>query len=269
MSPAVALVAPLYDADGGLLEVAAPLWPLLRELYCEIIVEASRQTPPHVLAAYREAGALVFSEFEAPNNIAHLGQVRLRALQRAVARGHSCLHLCDWDRALHWARTFPDELRTVLPAIPDYDFLVMGRTRRAFDSHPHAQRETEHLANEAFAAITGEPFDVSGGSRGVSATAAVALQRWSRVFGVGSDGEWPVLAHRLGLRCGWFAAEGLEFETADRFAAAIAAAGSYEAWLARAANNGAGWVRRLEFAAAIAAGAFDAATRTDLPDGTM
>lgn len=266
MTP-VTLVAPLHDLDGTLLELAAPLWPLLRELYHEVILEASRQTPPGVIGAYREAGALVFYDAEASNSTAHLGLVRLRALQRGVGRGHAHLHLCDWDRALHWATTFPDELRAILPAIPEYDFLVMGRSARAFESHPYAQRETERLANEAFAAIAGEPLDVSSGARGVAAPAVTALQRWSRVPGVGTDGEWPILLRRLGLRCGSVIAEGLEFETADRCAAAIAAAGSYDAWLSSAVNNGAGWVQRLHFAAAIAAGALDAATRPDLADG--
>lgn len=265
MTAPCVLVAPLNDTDGSLLELAAPLWPLLRALYREIILEASPQTPASVMEALTRAGARVFQEFQGPNGDEHLGLVRLRALQRALDQGFTNFHLCDWDRLLHWAGTYPDELREALAYIPEYDFLVFGRTERAFETHPRAQRETERLANEAFAEITGEPMDVSAGSRGLSAAAVAALQRWSRTPGVGSDGEWPVLTRRLALRCGYVTVEGLEYETADRYKAEIEAAGSYAAWEAAHANNGAAWVRRLAFAHAIAAGALDATTRTDLP----
>lgn len=255
------LVATLHDPDGAQLRLAAPLWPLLHELYAEILLECSPETPPEVVAGLRAAGALTFQEAGVPNSLAAMGAVRLRAMGRAVVRGYKHLHGCDWDRALHWAATFPAELRTIVQAIPAYDLLILGRTRRALATHPEAQRETERLANAAFATITGEPRDITSGSRGASAAAVAALQRWSRCAGLGVDGEWPVLLRRLGFSLGYFAAEGLEYETADRHAAAIEGAGGLEFWFASAVNTPAEWVRRLGFAHEIAAAALDAATR--------
>lgn len=49
-------------------------------------------------------------------------------LRLGLATGADHLHLCDFDYALHWIPTYPDELGQTVAAIPSYDLLILGRT---------------------------------------------------------------------------------------------------------------------------------------------
>ena len=81
---------------------------------------------------------------------------------------------------------------------------------------------------------------------------------------LGIDAELPLLLlNRGGFRLVHRRCEGLEFETADRFAAEIQAAGSYEAWEAEASAHPEQWVFRLRIALMIA----EAAVRFGETDG--
>lgn len=77
------------------------------------------------------------------------------ALASAVKLGTSHLLYFGFDSLLHWAHHYPAELRSTVRRIPEHDLTIIGRTRRALDSHPRSQRDTEILANEAFARLTG------------------------------------------------------------------------------------------------------------------
>ena len=59
---------------------------------------------------------------------------------------------------MHCESMFSDELRRVEEMTPEYDFLVLGRTARAFRTHPSIQRESEQAANKAFAAAFSYAF---------------------------------------------------------------------------------------------------------------
>jgi hypothetical protein len=84
-------------------------------------------------------------------------------------------------------------LETVVAAIPNYDLLVLGRTERAWATHPPHQAETEPLFNRVFHLATGLPWDIGAGSRGLSRRAAELLLSISREPTVGVDAEWPLL----------------------------------------------------------------------------
>jgi hypothetical protein len=161
--------------------------------------------------------------------------------------------MCDFDRALHWVAHYPEELEEVISAIPDYDLLVLGRTERAWASHPPYQAETEPLFNKVFALVTGLDWDVGAGSRGLSRRAAETLLGISREQTVGIDAEWALLLlNRDGFCVGHRRCDGLEFETADRFGPEIEAAGSYKAWEAQMSADPRRWVFRLQIALFIA-----------------
>jgi hypothetical protein len=141
----------------------------------------------------------------------------------------------------------------VAAEIPSYDLLVLGRTERAWATHPPYQAETEPLFNKAFALVSGRPWDIGAGSRGLSRRAAEMLLETSQEPTIGVDAEWPLLLlNRHGVRVGYRTCEGLEFETADRFGAEIEAAGSYAAWEAQMSADPGRWVFRLRVALLIA-----------------
>jgi hypothetical protein len=161
--------------------------------------------------------------------------------------------MCDFDRAIHWVAHYPQELKAVINDIPGYDLLVLGRTERAWATHPPYQEQTEPLFNRVFAMVTGLAWDVGAGSRGLSRSAAELLLQASREPGVGVDAEWPlIMLKQDGYVVGQRLCEGLEFETADRFGPEIEAAGSYQAWEAKASADPRQWVFRLQVALMIA-----------------
>ncbi len=164
-----------------------------------------------------------------------------------LASGAEHLHLCDFDRALHWMARFPDEVHAMLADVPLYDFLIMGRSARAWETHPPVQKVTEDLTNLVFAKIYGEEVDIAGGSRGLSRQAARLLSIHSREETVGVDGEWPILLKRFPeLKRGYRAYDGLEFETADERQDEIAAAGGQAAWEEKVLDSPEAWLLRIE-----------------------
>jgi hypothetical protein len=182
-----------------------------------------------------------------------LGAVRRETLRAGLLAGTPHLQLCDFDRALHWSAHYPGEMDAVVADLRNYDLLVLGRTERAWATHPPYQAETEPLFNKVFALVTGLPWDIGAGSRGLSRRAAEALLGRSQEPTVGVDAEWPLLllAHD-GFCIGYRPCEGLEFETADRFGPEIEIAGGYAAWEAQMSADPHRWAFRLRVALLIA-----------------
>jgi len=172
---------------------------------------------------------------------------RHAALQRALDFPGDHVHYADLDRLLHWVEAYPEEWQRTLAVIPEHDCLVLGRTRRAWETHPRAMWETERSINEIFSHLLGQALDLGAGSRGLSRPAALFLLANSPPGRApGTDAEWPVLLHRRGFAISYLAVEGLEWETPDRAAGRVAsaeerrqAAAAYDQdtrhWLARAA----------------------------------
>lgn len=255
----LALIATLHDPEGRQARLLEPLAASLEATFPAIMISATPGSAPAGVKRLRELGATVFQE-GVPEGWHLIGRARRQLLEVALTQGHRQMLLCDFDRLLHWMDVAPEELPAVAEQVHRHDFLVLGRTPAAFDSHPAVQRETERLANHVFAQVTGLRWDITGGARGLSAAAAEYLVRHSRVDSLGVDAEWPILLRRAGLHVGYLEVDGLSFETADRFADLIATCGGYGAWLAAHVNTPAGWVHRLGLAheiarAAVAAGA--------------
>ncbi len=217
-SAPVTLAATLHDAENELLALIRQHLPALRQLYAALVLNCSATTHADIVALLRDGGATVHREPAGPPGHDRMGQVRRDTVRLALDADPDHIHLCDFDRALHWIAHYPDELRQVVgETIPAHDFVILGRTERALATHPRSQTESERWINEVFAPVYGQWVDVTGGSRGLSRRAAALLLQHSRDVTVGVDAEWPLILRRFpGLRLGYRACEGLEFETADR-----------------------------------------------------
>lgn len=251
--PAVALAVTSHEKDERLTALAEAQLPALAARYAALVAYCSRETHPALLEALRRHGAVVHLDSSEASGILQLGIIRRETLRAGLLAGTSHLHLCDFDRALHWSACYPEEMNAVAAEIPSYDLLVLGRTERAWATHPPYQVETEPLFNKVFALVSGRPWDIGAGSRGLSRRAAETLLETSQDLTVGVDADWPLLLMRRGdFRAGYRPCEGLEFETADRFGAEIEAAGSYAAWEAQMSADPRRWVFRLKVALLIA-----------------
>lgn len=261
-SPAVALALTVHQPDERLVPLMREHLPPLVARYAAATAYCSRESRATVLDLLRQQGVAVGVSDIAAGGIHHIGRVRRETIRLGLQAGTSHLQMCDFDRALHWSAHHPQELDHVIATIPDHDLLVLGRTDRAWRTHPPYQAETEPLFNKVFTLVSGLPWDVGAGSRGLSRRAAETLLRLSTEETVGVDAEWPLLL----LNCEGFAVghrpcEGLEFETADRFGAEIEAAGGYRAWEAQMSADPARWVFRLEIAFLIAQAAVRCGSR--------
>jgi hypothetical protein len=245
MNADVALASTLHDPTAADLPALRAALPGLARCYARMVIYATEETPERVLAPLRAAGAAVSCH---PGAYGGIGGRRLGAVREAATYAPA-VHLCDFDRLLHWHHAYPDELTAVLARIPQSDLLLLGRTERAWATHPAQQRETEQLANRVVSRFFGADVDICSGSRGLSRRAIDYLAAHSRERSVGADAEWPVLLLRAGtFQWEHILTEGLEFETADRYQDEVARAGSLAAWNAARDRDAAGWTFRVRLA---------------------
>lgn len=152
---------------------------------------------------------------------------RLESIDRAldVIPDTSASHIlyADMDRLLRWTETRYEELRQTMKRVQMYDCLVIGRTEHAYNTHPQALVQTEALPNKMFSHILNCQLDLSAGAKGFDQRVArfiVDNGSTSRPFG--ADSEWVVLARRGGYDIRTAHVDGLDWESADRYADAAA-----------------------------------------------
>ena len=178
-----------------------------------------------------------------------IGKARRAVLELALQLDYPLILYCDGDRVLHWAEHYPHELVQVSADITHHDFTVIGRTPRAFASHPRNQRDTEAIVNHVFAQVSGHAWDVTAAARGLSRHAAQAILEACCDDEISTDVTWPLChQHQTHLSQGYIEAEGLEFETADRFTDLVGQAGSLAAWRNQLDGDPLQWVHRLNLA---------------------
>jgi hypothetical protein len=222
--------------------------PVLFNTFPSLAVYASSATDPSLLQLFAAAGALT-SQLPPGVPDIKIGQGRRSVLELGLESASEFLLYCDGDRALHWAERYPQELAAVSRQVQGFDFTVLGRTSRAYATHPSFQRDTEVLFNRLFTANTGLAWDVGAGARGLSRRAARAILAGCPDTDLSVDISWPLFLRRAGrFSLGHLETEGLEYETADRFGPEIAAAGGYKPWLAELEKDPRQWLVRLEVA---------------------
>lgn len=246
----IVLAATHHDPDGRLYAQSARILPQFGQRFGAMAIQATHLTQDRSVALLEDAGARV--RRQAPTDglgLNQLGRARRATIELALQLEPDWMLFCDFDRALHWAERYPAELGSVLARLAAFDFTILGRTPRAFDSHPRIQRDTEATVNYVYAAISGHSWDTTAAARGLSRQAAEAILAGCPDESIGTDVSWPLFIERVAhMPIGYIATEGLEFETADRYEDQIAAAGGLEAWMAQIDRSPQRWIERLEIA---------------------
>jgi hypothetical protein len=187
---------------------------------------------------------------------------RYLALQQATRRPAECIHYADLDRLLRWIETRPQEWQEKLQEMQSCDYLLMGRTAAAYQSHPQALIQSEALSNRVISHLVGQAVDVSAGSKGFSRKAAEYLCTHGKPGkALGTDGEWTVLLHRAGFSISYCEVDGLDWESADRFRRDAASQADQHAVAAAYDADPAHWAYRVQVAQEIITCGFDALTR--------
>lgn len=247
-TPGVAVASTLHDPRDELHRTLGPCLALLTSIFPELAVQVSAETSGTTLALLQSRGARVAQETGPVGPLA-LGRARRAAVADALTTGARFVLVCDLDRFVHWASRLPSELASVPQAIAASDFTVIGRTRRAFATHPACQRQTEAIVNGVFALVSGCAWDVTAGARGLSARAAKAIIDGCPDDGITVDVSWPLFAlHDHDLCVEYFEADGLEFEIATKQPKELEAAGGVHAWMAAVDADPKRWAFRLDLA---------------------
>jgi hypothetical protein len=248
-------VATLHDPRGtGLTLLELETVTTALGTYPLVVVAATAATDTRVTTLLEQLGARVVSGGQA-------GEGR-RAALTAASEDQSVYFSCDFDRWLHWARFWPDELATLPGRVARLGsgkgvspwYVCLGRTARAFATHPAAQRLPETATNRALSTAARRPLDAAAGAAWLTPEAAEIILAGSREPTAATDLEWPALILRRdpdrlrGLRC-----EGLEWETPDFHVAEIVTAGGLAVWTRAAFDTPAMWAARLRLAAASSA----------------
>lgn len=245
---AVALALTVHDPQGRLSHQIERVSPALHAVFPSVAVRATAATELRTLDALRSAGARVDQE-SCNTGRERIGESRRAAVVSVLQSPCTHVFYCDCDRVLHWAERYPVELAAVARGIQEHDFTVLGRTPRAFASHPRVQRDTEEIINFVFLRVSGHSWDVGAGARGLSRRAAEAIVAGCPDPEMSNDVSWPLfLLHTGGFSLGHLETEGLEFETADRYSREILDAGGYDAWLEQLDSDPRRWLHRLEVA---------------------
>lgn len=246
----ITLAVTFHDPHGRLHALMETAVPQLAARFDGIAVNASDVAHPPTMALWRSVGAHVVQRANPSGTaVPPLGDYRREAVDQALHMNADHILFCDADRAAHWIVNYPDEMAHILTEITAYDLTVIGRTPRAFAAHPHVQTDTEGIVNRVFAAVSGQAWDITAATRGLSRRAAAAIVQHDRVETVGTDASWPLLLMQLGgYALGYVETEGMEYETADGYADAVAAAGSETAWKAGIDADPRHWLFRLNAA---------------------
>jgi hypothetical protein len=249
--PTVALAATYHDPTGVLYPQLARLLPWLQRIFGGIAVNVSPEIHADTLALLQQSGVDLVQQarITPADGVPALGQVRRAVVAQALALNTPFIMYCDGDRILHWAERYPDELVTILQGLPAYDFTILGRTARAFASHPRVQTATELIINQLYTQLSGRDWDITAAGRGLSRAAAQAIVAGCDDDSIGVDASWPLFMQQHGgFTMTVVATEGLEFESATQHPAAVAAAGGEEAWKAQLDADPRHWAFRLNVA---------------------
>jgi hypothetical protein len=244
----VGLATIYHDPQGRLSDQASRALPVLTGIFAGLAINATVATHPKLLANFTDI-AVVRQAPLPQDGRAKIGWARKEAIELALQLDCPFIMYCDGDRILHWAEYHPEELRQVIQQIGGSDFTVLGRTRRAFETHPRTMRDTEAIVNHVFELASGYDWDVTAAARGLSRPAIEAIAAGCFDDEFSTDVSWPLFLQRQGgFSFSYMATEGLEYETADRHHQEVAAAGGTEQWLAQLEQNPRAWARRLEMA---------------------
>ncbi|MBN1120048.1 MAG: hypothetical protein JXJ17_03130 [Anaerolineae bacterium] len=192
----------------------------LCDLYQSILVTVPPDTPSEVfdpLQAIPGVEAIRVDDWRTGRHI---------AVFSALDAPTDAIQYADLDRLLHWIEAYPEELKQIAARIEagGEDCLILGRTVRAWATHPRAMFETEALFNHTFSWIFNTPMDFGAGSRGLSRAAVEYLKEKSppEAGCFALDAAWPLLLVDGGFTLGHEEVEGLEWETPDHYLSTIA-----------------------------------------------
>ncbi|WP_060666354.1 hypothetical protein [Bacillus sp. CHD6a] len=203
--PNITLLTVTHDPLGKNIKLFKELQKELEDIYSELYITISDESSNTLLEQIQKSKC----------NVKVIPKKGAAAARREVVRvglsGHSdYFHYCDLDRLLTWGANHLDELKLLTSNFPSSDFLILGRTERAMETHPEEWIETEKITNKICSLELGMNVDITAGSCLFSRSCAEYINKHSKEKM--TDAEWAMIVHRIAkLEIGYASVDGLEY----------------------------------------------------------
>ena len=240
----VILVSTLHDPPFALKQIYKETVSCLKKLFKKNIICYTPTTSAEFVQSLEKEEFQVISGINL-NHVDIYRRVIKAGLDLVANNRETRLFYIDFDRLLHWCKTFPTELSKILCDLTKMDFFMLGRTKRAFETHASTQRETEIIVNEIGSKILGfpKPHDIISVCWGFTYDLGKKLLTIKNSTLTGFYGTWPLLLWNWASTKGYLETEGLEWETPDRYISDIKNVG-YDIWL-KSFENPNEWNKRV------------------------
>lgn len=220
------LVSTLHDLENRLDDMITRYGKVIRDTFESSYVVVTPTTHRNIVNILKN---LRFKTLTGPKSIPDTYR---KALEKAITKNTSKIFYCDFDRLLHWAKTYPNEMKKIPNLSPDNDFLLIGRTSRALLTHPKTQTMTESIANHVASKLLRfeDTRDIISACWRLTPRIAKRLLQLTTENTYGFYCEWPIIAQKISKNPEYIEVEGLEWETPDRYQKEIEEE-SYKKWL--------------------------------------
>lgn len=202
----ISLLTVTHDPKGKCIPHFEELHKKLEQLYGELFIAVSDESSDILIKKLQETR---FKVKIIPKKGA--AEARREAVKFGLSGNSEYFHYCDFDRFLTWGKGYLDELKDITTIIKNHDFLILGRTVRALNTHPKSWIETEKISNAICSMELNQEVDITAGSCSFSRESAKYINKYSK--DKMTDSEWPMIIHRIAnLGVGYYAVEGLEYQ---------------------------------------------------------
>jgi hypothetical protein len=202
----IALLTVTHDPKGKNIELFKQLLKEIEGIYEELYITISDESSIELI---KEIERSQFTVKIIPKKGA--AQARREVVKFGLAGQSQHFHYCDFDRLLTWSKNHLEELKNAVSDMPNHDYLILGRTERAMNTHPLEWIETEKITNKICSLELGKEVDITAGSCSFSRESAKYINNFSKEKM--TDAEWAMIIQRIAkLNVGFAPVEGLEYQ---------------------------------------------------------
>jgi hypothetical protein len=209
------LIATVHDPYMKLINDISWYAPIINEIFHETYICISDKTNKKVID-------ICMNNFSNVKIIEKKGaaDARRNVLKFAISETKidQLIMYCDFDRIITWIKLYPEELSEVISKFNsnfDKDYLVIGRTKKAFDTHPSSWKDTEIITNKMSAlAFEIDNLDITAGASIFTLSAGKSIAISSKHSH--TDCEWPKIIHDNSGIIGEFKVDGLSYIEINR-----------------------------------------------------
>lgn len=224
-----ALAVTVHDPDERIY-INSKFFRAISKLYKVKVASITKRTSPKTAKLLKDFSFIVV--FSPSDN--EIGSSRKNAVKTAQENSNlKWIHYCDLDRLLHWVKSYPQELKKIISKTPVNPYTAIGRTKKAWQTHPKVMVDAEKTENNAINNFFNlNVADFTAGSCLISRQAAQLILKLSVEPTNATDLEWPAIIKKyMRVTPACILTKGMEFETPDYYKEEIKNSGSLETWI--------------------------------------